>query len=47
MKAMVGDSASIGRKLARIAAAGFAEVLYTPSGPDLERELHRFREVAR
>jgi 5,10-methylenetetrahydromethanopterin reductase len=39
---MVGDPESIGRKLGRLAAAGFSEVMYTPSGPDVARELRAF-----
>ncbi len=42
LRSMVGDAASIGRKLGRIADAGFREVLYTPSGPDVARELRAF-----
>jgi 5,10-methylenetetrahydromethanopterin reductase len=40
--AMVGDPATIGGKLGQLAQAGFAEVMYTPSGPDIERELRTF-----
>jgi 5,10-methylenetetrahydromethanopterin reductase len=39
---MVGESASIGRQLERLAEAGFCEVMYTPAGPDIERELRAF-----
>jgi 5,10-methylenetetrahydromethanopterin reductase len=39
---MVGDAASIGRKLGRLADAGFCEVMYTPAGPDVARELRAF-----
>jgi 5,10-methylenetetrahydromethanopterin reductase len=39
---MVGDADSIGRKLARLGNAGFCEVMYTPSGPDVARELRAF-----
>jgi 5,10-methylenetetrahydromethanopterin reductase len=42
VRTMVGDAASIGRRLDRLAAAGFVEVMYTPSGPDVERELRAF-----
>jgi 5,10-methylenetetrahydromethanopterin reductase len=45
-RAMVGDAASIGRKVARLAEAGFAEVMYTPTGPDVERELRTFASAA-
>jgi 5,10-methylenetetrahydromethanopterin reductase len=40
--AMVGDSASVGRKLQRLGRAGYREVIYTPSGPDVPRELRTF-----
>ncbi len=43
--AMVGDAASIGRKVGRLADAGFTEVMYTPSGPDVARELRAFAEA--
>ncbi|MER5532828.1 hypothetical protein [Streptomyces mirabilis] len=36
---MVGDAARVGRSLARLADLGFHEVVYTPSGPDVAREL--------
>jgi 5,10-methylenetetrahydromethanopterin reductase len=39
---MVGDAATIGGKLRGLADAGFAEVMYTPSGPDIGRELRAF-----
>jgi 5,10-methylenetetrahydromethanopterin reductase len=39
---MVGEAAIIGGKLHQLADAGFAEVMYTPSGPDVERELRTF-----
>jgi 5,10-methylenetetrahydromethanopterin reductase len=39
---MVGDPARVGRQLSRLAAAGFAEVIYTPTGPDVRRELRAF-----
>jgi 5,10-methylenetetrahydromethanopterin reductase len=41
-RTMVGDAASIGRKLDRLAEAGFREIMYTPSGPDVARELRSF-----
>jgi 5,10-methylenetetrahydromethanopterin reductase len=44
---MVGDRESMGRKLDRLANAGFREVMYTPSGPDVARELRAFAEVRR
>jgi 5,10-methylenetetrahydromethanopterin reductase len=42
VKTMVGDAASIGRKLDRLAHSGFREVMYTPTGPHVERELRAF-----
>ena len=39
---MVADADSIGRKLERLADAGFCEVMYTPAGPDIARELRAF-----
>ncbi|HXY94408.1 MAG TPA: LLM class flavin-dependent oxidoreductase [Acidimicrobiia bacterium] len=45
VQTMVGDRASIGRKLDRLAAAGFCEVMYTPTGPDVGRELRAFAEA--
>jgi 5,10-methylenetetrahydromethanopterin reductase len=42
VKTMVGDRESIRHKLDRVAAAGFCEVMYTPSGPDVARELRTF-----
>ncbi|WLW57977.1 LLM class flavin-dependent oxidoreductase [Streptomyces sp. YU58] len=39
---MVGDTARVGRKLARLGDIGFQEVIYTPTGPDVRRELHAF-----
>ena len=45
VKSMVSDAASIGRKLGRLADAGFGEVMYTPTGPDVARELRAFAEA--
>jgi 5,10-methylenetetrahydromethanopterin reductase len=42
VKTMVGEAASIGRKLGRLGDAGFHEVIYTPTGPDVARELRAF-----
>lgn len=39
---MVGDAPRIGRKLARLGELGFQEVIYTPTGPDVRRELRAF-----
>ena len=42
---MVGDAADVGRQLARLADGGFREIIYTPSGPDVARELRWFASV--
>lgn len=42
LKTMVGDPARIGRQLSRLAGAGFHEIIYTPTGPDVARELRAF-----
>jgi 5,10-methylenetetrahydromethanopterin reductase len=47
VKTMVGDAARIRRQLARLAATGFAEIIYMPSGPDLHRELRAFAAAHR
>jgi 5,10-methylenetetrahydromethanopterin reductase len=39
---MVGDAPTIAGRLRGLAEAGFAEVMYTPSGPDVGRELRAF-----
>jgi 5,10-methylenetetrahydromethanopterin reductase len=39
---MVGDAATIRAGLQHLAGEGFAEVLYTPAGPDVARELRAF-----
>ncbi|MEV5828007.1 LLM class flavin-dependent oxidoreductase [Spirillospora sp. NPDC052242] len=44
---MVGDAPRIGRKLARLGDIGFGEVIYTPSGPDVARELRAFASARR
>ncbi len=41
-RTMVGDRDRIAAKLAKLAEAGFQEVIYTPSGPDVARELRAF-----
>ncbi|MBL7496902.1 LLM class flavin-dependent oxidoreductase [Frankia sp. CNm7] len=41
-KTMIGEPARIARSLTRLAAAGYQEAIYTPSGPDLVRELTTF-----
>ncbi|OAA25825.1 5,10-methylenetetrahydromethanopterin reductase [Frankia sp. EI5c] len=45
-RTMVGDPASIGRALGRLAATGFSEIMYQPSGPDVARELRAFAAAA-
>ncbi|MFJ9358721.1 LLM class flavin-dependent oxidoreductase [Streptomyces mirabilis] len=47
LKTMVGDAAKVGRSLARLADLGFHEVVYTPSGPDVARELRAFATAHR
>lgn len=42
LSSWIGDLASIGRKLGRLAEAGFREAIYTPTGPDVRRELTAF-----
>lgn len=46
VKTMVGDRARIGRHLARMGDIGFQEVIYTPTGPDVARELRAFATAA-
>jgi 5,10-methylenetetrahydromethanopterin reductase len=46
-RTMVGEAASIRRKLDRLAAAGWSEAMYTPTGPDVERELRTFAAAYR
>jgi 5,10-methylenetetrahydromethanopterin reductase len=41
----VGDPAAVAQKLAELADAGYQEVMYTPSGPDVPRELKAFAGV--
>jgi len=45
-RTMVGDPARIRRQLSRLAELGFHEVIYTPSGPDVARELRAFANPA-
>jgi 5,10-methylenetetrahydromethanopterin reductase len=42
VETMVGDPVGIGAQLATLADAGFREVIYTPTGPDVARELRAF-----
>lgn len=39
LKSLVGDPTRIARQLSRLGDAGFQEVVYTPAGPDVAREL--------
>jgi len=39
---LVGDAATVRAGIERFAAGGFSEVIYTPSGPDVARELRAF-----
>lgn len=39
---MVGDSVSISEQLTRLASVGFQEVIYTPTGPHVAREIRAF-----
>ena len=39
---MVGDAARIRRQLSKLAGIGFREIIYTPTGPDVARELRAF-----
>jgi 5,10-methylenetetrahydromethanopterin reductase len=41
-KTMVGDAARIGHQLSKLADVGFHEIIYTPAGPDVARELRSF-----
>lgn len=41
----VGDPTSVRERLSRLAQAGYQEVMYTPSGPDVARELTAFARV--
>jgi 5,10-methylenetetrahydromethanopterin reductase len=42
---IVGDPAAVRREVDRLAEAGFSEVIYTPSGPEVARELRAFAEA--
>jgi 5,10-methylenetetrahydromethanopterin reductase len=44
---MVGEPDRLGRRLDRLSEAGFTEVIYTPTGPDVERELRAMASVPR
>ena len=41
----VGDPAAIAQELSRLAERGYQEVMYTPSGPDVDRELKAFARI--
>lgn len=45
VKTMVGDADRVGRQLSRLAGSGFQEIIYTPTGPDVARELRAFAGV--
>ncbi|MCK9903771.1 LLM class flavin-dependent oxidoreductase [Frankia sp. Cpl3] len=45
LTSMIGDAAAVRQKLARLAEAGFREVMYQPSGPDIARELRTFAQT--
>ncbi|MET9992729.1 LLM class flavin-dependent oxidoreductase [Streptomyces mutabilis] len=47
VKRMVGDPDRVGVQLARLASYGFREVVYTPTGPDVRRELRSFASAGR
>jgi 5,10-methylenetetrahydromethanopterin reductase len=42
VETLVAEAPGIGEQLARFADAGFHEIVYTPSGPDVARELRAF-----
>jgi 5,10-methylenetetrahydromethanopterin reductase len=42
---MVGNASGVRRQLARLADTGFHEIIYTPSGTDVTRELRAFASV--
>lgn len=46
-RTLVGDRSRVARQLARMASAGFGEIVYTPSGPDVSRELRMFASAYR
>ena len=47
LRVMVGDQSRVAKQLARLGAAGFREVIYTPTGPDVPRELRTFAAAHR
>jgi hypothetical protein len=40
-----GDKAAVQDKVAQASSMGVKEILYTPAGPDVEREMRAFAEV--
>jgi 5,10-methylenetetrahydromethanopterin reductase len=44
---LTGTRAQMRDKLDRISSQGITEIVFQPCGPDPERELERFLEVAR
>jgi 5,10-methylenetetrahydromethanopterin reductase len=42
----IGDADDISARLTQLAEQGVQEVIYTPSGPDVARELRAFSAVA-
>jgi len=47
IKSMVGEPDRLARQLDRLGATGLAEIIYTPSGPDVARELRTMASVPR
>ncbi|MET7486944.1 LLM class flavin-dependent oxidoreductase [Streptomyces sp. NPDC005538] len=47
LTSLVADAPGIGAQLAALDAAGFQEIVYTPSGPDVARELRAFADAHR
>ncbi len=45
-RTMVGDPARVRQHLSRLADLGYNEIIYTPSGPDVARELLSFASAA-
>ena len=47
IKSMVGEPDRIAQQLDGLGDAGFAEIIYTPTGPDVARELRTMASVPR
>ncbi|WP_208876328.1 hypothetical protein [Streptomyces armeniacus] len=47
VRRMVGDAGRVSGQLTRLASSGFQEVVYTPTGPDVPRELRAFASAGR